>query len=61
MPTPKPYRVIYVEWSTRSVVVEAEDEHDAEEIALDMREDEAYDHLIKFENSGLDGVEVEPL
>lgn len=60
-PTLKRYRVVVLEWLSHDAVIEATDAAAAEAEALRLWADNAEHEVFSFDNSGIDGVQVEEI
>lgn len=59
--TNKRYRVVVIEWLTHDAVIEANDAAAAEAEARRLWADNAEHEVFSFDNSGIDGVQVEEI
>lgn len=55
------YRVTVIEWLSHSAILEAETSEAAEAEARRLWNEQAEDGVFRFEDSGIDGVVVDPL
>lgn len=60
-PTPQRYRVTVLEWLSHDAIIEASSPEAAEAEARRLWDENAEQELFSFRDSGIDGVEVEPL
>ena len=60
-PTLKRYRVVVLEWLSHKAIIEAPDEAMAESIARGLWEHNAEHEVFCFDDSGIDGVQVEEI
>jgi len=60
-PAPQRYRVSVLEWLSYSAVIEAADPVAAEAEARRLWDENAEHEHFKFRDSGIDGIEVEPI
>jgi hypothetical protein len=57
----KKFRVVVIEWLSHDAVIEATDEAAAKAEALRLWEANAECEVFSFDNSGIDGVQVEEI
>jgi hypothetical protein len=58
-PAAKRFRVVVIEWLTHDAIIEAPDASAAEAEARRLWATNAEHQLFSFDNSGIDGIEVE--
>ncbi len=60
-PTPQRYRVTVLEWLSHDAIIEASSREAAEAEARRLWDQNAEGEHFQFRDSGIDGVEVDPL